>query len=39
LTEDLDNWSCYGPSEALALVERMPMPALTAAGPAMAAGV
>src|SRR5262249_40799292 len=37
LTEDMDNWSSYGPSEALTLVERIPIPALTEDEPAMVA--
>jgi capsular exopolysaccharide synthesis family protein len=37
LTEDMDNWSSYGSSAALTLVERIPIPALMEEEPALAA--
>ena len=39
LAEDMDNWSSYGSSEALTMVERIPIPALTEDEPALVAGV
>src|SRR5579883_3424178 len=37
LAEDMDNWSSYGSGEALTIVERRPIPALTQPEPALVA--